>query len=97
MSKPIARHPERAFNGIQIAEWSGKYGSSFTIRKSYKQGDEWKNTDYFSVADLLIIREICDTLVEKAMKGKSKNQPEVDYAPLEEMGTKVEDQENIPF
>lgn len=96
MNKPIAKHPERAFNGIQVTEWPGKYASTFSIQKSYKQNDEWKHTSNFTVADLLVIREICDVLVEKAMKGKSKSQPVDPYSQVEQMGEKV-DVDSIPF
>ena len=51
MSDPIAKF---RLGNVTAAVWKGDTGFySVTLQKSYKDGDDWKNTDYLSHGDLL--------------------------------------------
>ena len=60
---------------IQIAEWpNDKYDStSFTFKKNYKtKDDEWKSTDFMSLADLMDVLVLCHKVLEARIKEKGK-------------------------
>jgi hypothetical protein len=50
MAKPINNY---RLGAIQIAEWAGEKSNSYTIQRSYKQGSEWKHTNFLNINDLL--------------------------------------------
>lgn len=43
---------------ITISEWDNNGFSNYTITKSYKDGEEWKNTTSFNENDLAVILKI---------------------------------------
>jgi len=52
----------RRRNGIEVAVWQNDKGPpySVTVRRSYKKGEEWKQTDSFSDADLPLLVKLLD-------------------------------------
>lgn len=43
---------------ITVTEWDNNGYSNFTITKSYKDGEEWKNTTSFNENDLCVVFKI---------------------------------------
>lgn len=43
---------------ITVTEWENNGFSNFTITKSYKEGEEWKNTNSFNECDLAVVLKI---------------------------------------
>ena len=50
MSKPVKKF---RVGFVTVAVWKNEDFHSVTLQKSFKDGDEWKNTDSFNHADLL--------------------------------------------
>jgi hypothetical protein len=52
----------RRVNGIEVAVWQNDKGPpySVTISRSYKKGEEWKQTDSFSGDDLPLLAKLID-------------------------------------
>jgi len=62
-------------------EYQGKPTTSFSIQKTYKQGEEWKHSNFYSEPDLrdlnIIISHICGkTVKEKKIEPKPEPAPE---------------------
>ena len=62
---------------IKAAVWknendNGRYYST-SLQRSYKDGNEWKNTDYFGRDDLLVVAKVAD-LVHTWICEQSQNQ-----------------------
>jgi len=55
---------EIRFGTVKAAVWENKAGESIihnvTFSKSYRDGDEWRNTDSFSRDDLLVLAKLAD-------------------------------------
>lgn len=62
-SKEKPAHKIRA-GAIEVAVWqnSGEKGPwySVTMSRSYKQGEEWKQTDSYGADDLLLLAKLLD-------------------------------------
>ena len=60
-SKPVQKFRSGA---IEVAVWSktGEKGSfySVTMSRSYKQGEEWKQSDSFSGDDVIVLAKLLD-------------------------------------
>lgn len=50
MSKPVKKF---RVGNVNVAVWKNDDFHSVTIQKSYKDGEEWKNTDSLSSGDIL--------------------------------------------
>lgn len=74
----------RGAGGLSISCWEnegeGKQGKvvfkSFTFQRSYKDGDEWKNTESLRVRDLLPLGEMLREAYAKANAKKEKDEDE---------------------
>jgi hypothetical protein len=61
-----ARRPIHSISagGIEVSIWEnqGQKGTFYTVthRRSYKQGDEWKETDSYGEDDLLRLSKLID-------------------------------------
>lgn len=72
----------RGAGGLSLACWEntgqGKQGEvtfkSFTFQRSYKDGDEWKNTESLRVRDLLPLSEMLKDAYKKANEKKGKDE-----------------------
>lgn len=64
-AKPAEKPAHRIRSGaIEVAVWrnEGEKGPWFnvTMSRSYKQGDEWKQSDSFGADDLLLLAKLLD-------------------------------------
>jgi hypothetical protein len=50
MSKPVKKF---RVGNVTVAVWKNDDFHSVTLQKSYKDGEEWKNTDSLSSGDIL--------------------------------------------
>ena len=50
MSKPVKKF---RVGNVTVAVWKNEDFHSVTLQKSYKDGEEWKNTDSLSGGDIL--------------------------------------------
>ena len=50
MSKPVKKF---RVGNVTVAVWKNEEFHSVTLQKSYKDGEEWKNTDSLSGGDIL--------------------------------------------
>ena len=50
MSKPVKKF---RVGNVTVAVWKNEDFHSVTLQKSYKDGEEWKNTDSLSSGDIL--------------------------------------------
>lgn len=83
--------PNKAYRvgGVEIAEYFSDNGSSFTIRKSYKNNttQQWEETKYFYLEDLLKLKAAIDRAIVRNVKvtepinnqNQGGNQPQGNY------------------
>jgi hypothetical protein len=62
---------------VSISKWEneGKEGMkniSFTLQKSYKDGEDWKTTSSYFERDLVNLRELINNILSERVKEKGK-------------------------
>ena len=58
-----------AIGTVKVTKWdNGDKQDSFTFKKSYKDGEEWKDTDSYFRDDLLKLRAVIDKLLIEEVK-----------------------------
>jgi hypothetical protein len=75
-NKPQANY---RIGGVSLALFVGDKGqSSYVFSKSYKQGEEWKNTQYLNRADLCVAKElICKALAADEIQAQAASASKV--------------------
>lgn len=75
MSRPVKTYSS---GNARLSIWKNdQYGTfSFSLQKSYKdKSGEWKNTNYFSITDLMNVISLCWKVVLNGIKDQTSKQP----------------------
>ena len=98
MSRPVKTWK---FGRVDLAMWkfenNGKINYSFTIQKSYKSGEEWKQTGYLAESDLKALAfGLFGMFTDKYLKReKQETKQETRPEPVKESND--DDDVQIPF
>ena len=74
MSKPVKEYQLGQIKAAVFeGDYQGKKTYSVKFQKSYKKGDQWTNTDFFTLVDLRTLAILVNTMVSKQVKEKGSN------------------------
>ena len=81
--------PAKTFRAgqIEVAVWSGEYGPSITVSKSYKdKTGEWKRTNFLNLGDIVIASKLLEKTIDYTMsmdrKPAQHQQPDSEGEPF---------------
>jgi hypothetical protein len=95
----MSNRPTQTFRigGVSLALFLGDKGqSSYVFSKSYKQGEEWKNTQYLSKADLCVAKELICKALDAPEITSDRVAPQQSSAP-QSLGSNLGGDDDIPF
>ncbi len=77
MSKPVQKFRDGAIE-VSIWENQSEKGVWYNVshRRSYKQGDEWKDSDRYGADDLLALAKLLDLAHTWIITQQQKSQPQ---------------------